>query len=68
MTDSKSRVGDDGDGVGVETAADGGGVDAGAAVGDVSGSETEHCGSVCQSSGSEAGSAVLTTAYGKVLA
>ena len=28
MTDTKSRVGDDGDGVGVETAAEGGGVDA----------------------------------------
>jgi len=45
MTDSKSRVGDDGDGVGVGTAADGGVVNAGAAVGGVPGSETEHCGS-----------------------
>ena len=68
MTNTKSRVGDDGDGVVVETAAEGGGVDAGAAVGGVSGSETEHCGSVCQSTGSQAGSAVLTAAYGKVLA
>ena len=68
MTDTKSRVGDDGDGVVVETAAEGGGVDAGAAVGGVSGSETEHCCSVCQSTGSQAGSAVLTAAYGKVLA
>jgi len=68
MTNTKSRVGNDGDGVVVETAAEGGGVDAGAAVGGVSGSETEHCCSVCQSTGSQAGSAVLTAAYGKVLA
>jgi len=68
MTDSKSRVGDNGDGVGVGTAAGGGVVDAGVALGGVPGSETEHCGSVCQTSGSDAGSAVLTAAYGKVLA